>query len=330
MAFGYKQAFGLSDNPFGPRQQFRTVSDDLTADLETKPLLLHKDKERLLNELYCDTIPSFRDASRKLKIRLEADGYSEDPPARGKSSYAVAILGDRGAGKTTLACRMLQLMLDRTPAGAEPWHVEELLLDSMKDTAIQQSEQLKVLQKRVLDADPKIKFLCVLVDDLLADAFPFAEDLYRTLTGLTSGRRVFFVMTSCDEPKMSAQLAKTLLSVQRYKIDALTPDDVIAYVALRYKTFRVSAANGLGMQPLFPFDEDDLRFAVQVRGWKGQTSTGPVNLRFVSRILFDTLTSRFEQIALDMPEFDALTAPAEKLKELCLKVAKAYEILLRK
>src|SRR6185503_14833254 len=115
MAFGYRQAFGLSDNPFGPRRQFRAVSKDLTIELEINPLLLHKDASAELDTLFCNSIPSFANACKRLDSQLERDGYiAADPPERGNNSYFVAILGDKGSGKTTLASRMLQMMMRRS------------------------------------------------------------------------------------------------------------------------------------------------------------------------------------------------------------------------
>ena len=257
MPFGYKEAFALSDNPFGPRQRVGALPPNLTSELEKRPLLVHRDSK--LDPLYCDNIQSFRTACEDLETLLEADGYLADPPGRGVASYLTAIEGDRGAGKTTLASRMLQLILKRSPIGEPGWQVEELLLKSTSQTVTEQIEKLKALEAKVGEA--KAAYLCVLVDDLLGDAYPNAAELY---DNLRNSSVVFMVFTSCD-PKMSEQIDKTLHTVQRFRIPPLTPDDAIAYVNTRYQIFRIPSQNGINAEPLFPFDEMDIRTAVAVR-----------------------------------------------------------------
>lgn len=321
MPFGYKEAFGLSDNPFGPRRPVGKLPPNLTVELEKRPLLLHRDAR--LDQLYCDKIPSFRRACEDLETLLEADGYVEDPPVRGVTSYMVAIEGDRGAGKTTLASRMLQLMLKRSPPGEPAWQVEEVLLKSTSQTVTEQIEKLKALEAKVGAA--KAAYLCVLIDDVLADAYPYAAELY---DNLRNDSVVFMVFTSCD-PKMSEQIDKTLHSVQRFSIAPLTPDDAIAYVNARYQIFRIPSANGINAEPLFPFDEKDIRTAVAVRVVSGGATTGPVNLRLVASILQSALASRLQEIARQSPGFNLHAVPAGELTELKIKVAQAYKIVVR-
>src|SRR5437868_9078598 len=143
MAVGYKEAFGLSDNPFGPRRRVDAVPPNLTAELERQPLLLHQNEG--LEKLYCEKISSFWTACADLEALLEADGYVTDPRGGGVASYLVAIEGDRGAGKTTLACRMLGLMLKRYPDGEPSRGVEEVFLKSSSETATEQNTKMKTL-----------------------------------------------------------------------------------------------------------------------------------------------------------------------------------------
>jgi hypothetical protein len=317
----YKEAFGLSDNPFGPRRPVGTLPPNLTVAPEKQPLLLHRDAK--LDQLYCDKISLFRAACEDLQTLLEADGYSMDPLGRGVSSYLVAIEGDRGAGKTTLASRMLQLVRKRSPVGEPAWQTEEVLLKSMSQTVTEQVEKLKVLETKVGTA--KAAYLCVLIDDLLADAYPYAAELY---DNLRNDSAVFMVFTSCD-PHMAAQIDKTLHSVQRFSIAPLTPDDAIAYVNARYQIFRMPSPNGLNSEPLFPFDEKDIRTAVAVRVLSGAATTGPVNLRLVASVLQSALANRLQEIARQSPGFDVHAVPAGKLTVLKIKVAQAYKIVVR-
>jgi len=322
MPVGYKEAFGLSDNPFGPRRQYGTVAPALTLDLQFKPLLLHRDAQ--LARLYCDKIPSFANACQKMEALLEADAYTANPPGRGVASYLISIEGDRGTGKTTLASRMLQLMTARTPPGDPAWRVEELFLRSKFDTSSEQVDKLKALEARVTAANEQ--YNCVLVDDLLADAYPYAMQVY---DNLTAARVAFFVFTSCD-PAMSSQIDKAWHNVQRHRIAALTPDDAISYVNARYRIFRVPVANGINALPLFPFDEQDIRTAVQVRALKGVAATGPVNLRVIASALQGALVQRLQDISADDPNFDVNKAPAAKLTNFVVKVAQSYQALVRR
>jgi len=321
MPLGYKEAFGLKDNPFGPRRRVDTLPPNLTSDLQVNPLLLHRNK--ILDKLFCDKISSFQTACEDLTNMLEADGYTAKKPSEGVAPYLVAIDGDRGAGKTTLACRMLQIMLARYPEGDQPdAGVEEVFLDSRSETV---SEQREKMQKLEADVEAgKSAYRCILIDDLLADAYPDAAKLYDKLRQNSS---LFMVFTSYD-PKMAEQIKKSLRPVQRFNIAPLTPDEAVAYVNQRYNVFRDSGVNGLNAEPLFPFDEDDIRTAVEVKVLSG--ATGPVNLRLVASVLNSALTNRLKQIAREKPKFDARAVSAGELAEMKIKVAQSYKIVVRK
>lgn len=317
--WGYKEAFGLSDNPFGPRRRLGAVPAPLTADLEKKPLFLHKNNE--LETLYCDKIPSFRDACDHMGTILDAAGYEEADPGNGVASYLIVVEGDRGAGKTTLASRLIQLMLKRYPKGEPARGAEEVLLNSSRETVTEQVDRLKELEIPGVPA----AYRCVLIDDLLADAYPFAEVLYDKLIAASP---VFMVLTSWD-PRMSEQIEKTLHTVRRFPISPLTADDAIAYVRLRYNRFRIPTANGLNAEPLFPFDEQDIRMAVSVKVLPGVANTGPVNLRLVGSVLSALLDNRLNDIRAATPEFDVKGLPHAELTNMKIKVAQAYETVVR-
>jgi GTPase SAR1 family protein len=323
MPIRYIEAFGLSDNPFGPRLQWRQVSPPLTVSLEKRPLLVHKDAR--LDALYCEKIPSFKSAFDKLKAVLDASGYTVDPPVRGVAPFLVAIEGDRGTGKTTLASRLLQGMLKRTPPGEPDWHVEELMLKSITQTASDQATLLKALEKKVIDTNAP--YNCVLVDDVLADAYPAVTQVYDNLLEKCV---VFMVFTSYDQ-KMAEQIEKSLHNVQRHAIAPLTPDDAIAFVSARYDVFRVApAAAAVGAPPLFPFDEHDIRTAVTVKTFSGTSATGPVNLRLLASILEAALSSRLQEIATNSPTFNVQNVAADQLQQLTIKVAQSYSSVVRK
>jgi hypothetical protein len=322
MALRYKEAFGLKDNPFGPRYQFGQVPPPLTRELQINPLLLHKDAG--LGDLYCDKISSFRKACEKMEARLESDGYSADPPERGVSSYLVAIEGDSGAGKTTLATRMVQLVRKRTPSGVADWHVDELFLRSANNTVAEQVASLEALEARVTAA--AAPYNCVLIDDLLADAYLNVTSLYDKLT---SQRVVFLVFTSSDSA-MSKKIDSGSHNVQRHALGPLSPDDAIAYVTARYQLFRVPSANGINALPLFPFDEKDIRTAVQVRSIVGATTARPVNLRLIATVLQRALADRLDDMNSKNAQFDVGSLPTDKLRELLIKIAQSYEVMVRK
>jgi hypothetical protein len=322
MPLGYKEAFGLRDNPFGPRRKVGALPPNLTADLQVKPLLLHRNPD--LEKLFCDKIVSFRTACEDLKILLEADGYVADGPSDGIASYFVAIEGDRGTGKTTLACRMLQIMLQRYPEGEPANGVEEVILDSRNETV---SEQREKMQKLEADGEAgESEYRCILIDDLLADAYPDVAKLYDKLR---QDAAIFMVFTSWDA-KMAEQIDKSLHNVERFNIAPLTPDEAVAYVTQRYQFFRAKGENGLNAEPLFPFDEDDIRTAVKVRVLSGTKNTGPVNLRLVASVLNSALKDRLKEIAREQPGFDARAVSAGELAKMKIKVAQSYKIVVRK
>jgi hypothetical protein len=318
----YPEAFGLHDNPFGPRLPFGNVPPPLTVELENRPLFVHLNED--LDALYCQNIPSFEAACNRLNALLKANGYKLDPPTRGVSSYLIAIDGDRGAGKTTLASQLMRQMLKRTPSGASPWRVEELRLKAMTQTPSKQIELLKAFETNVLAA--KAQYNCILVDELLADAFHEVTQVYDNLRNECV---VFMVFTSFD-PKMAEQLDRSLRNVQRYSIAPLTPDDAIAYVKARYQVFRLPAVNGLSALPLFPFDADDIRTAVQVRAFRDNNTTGPVNLRLIASILESNLSEHLQDLDSKDPNFNVNNAPSAQLLSLQINVAQSYSSVLRK
>ncbi len=326
MPVRYPEAFGLRDNPFGPRLQWRTVPPNLTNALEKRPLLVHRDPA--LDPLYCREISYLKSACESLEITVEAGGYSLDPATRepltrGTTSYFVAIEGDRGAGKTTLASRMLRLMIERTPAGQPAWDVRELLLDSGNQTANEQGDLLKALEASIVAA--KAPYVCLLVDDLLADAFPFTTQLYDRLLNSCV---LFLVLTSYD-PKMTATIDKSLHNVERFQVLPLSADDAIAYVSARYELFRIAPVNGMPVAPLFPFDEGDIRTAVQIRTIRGSATTGPVNLRLLASILEAALSRRLLELAKQKPAFDLQALGAPELKKLLIKLAQSYSSVVQ-
>jgi hypothetical protein len=198
------------------------------------------------------------------------------------------------------------------------------MLKSARQTADEQGALLTELEKKVGAANAQ--YACILVDDLRADAY---EHLTSTYDNLLSKCVVFMVFTSFDTG-MGDMLDRTLRRVHRFRIGPLTPDDAVAYVRTRYKVYRSAAANGIGSLPLFPFDETDIRTAVQVRTWRGSKETGPVNLRLVASTLASALTEQLEEIARKIPAFDVQTLPAAQLSQHQIKVAQSYSLVVRK
>jgi len=209
-------------------------------------------------------------------------------------------------------------MLKRTPAGDPEWYLGELLLKSSNQTPTEQGDLLKALEAKVVDS--KAPYACILVDDLLADAYPFVAQVYDNLRNVCV---VFMVFTSCDA-KIAAQIDKSFHNVRRVQVGPLTPDDAMEYIATRYQLFRLPSTNGINTVPLFPFDEPDIRTAVKVKTWSGSATTGPVTLRLVASILEAALSNRLQEIAKKDPKFDVHTLAAEDLRQLLIKVAQSY------
>jgi len=127
---------------------------------------------------------------------------------------------------------------------------------------------------------------------------------------------------------MGEQVAKSLHTVQRFSIAPLTPDDAIAYINARYQIFRIPALNGLNAEPLFPFDEKDIRTAVSISVLAD--ATGPVNLRIIASTLNDALTQKLQAIAKETPGFDINAITSGELAALKITLAESYEIVVRK
>jgi hypothetical protein len=322
MSVRYKEAFGLSDNPFGPLLAFDKVPPNLTLELAKRPLFVHKNDG--LDQLCCEKISSFKKACDKFEGLLEVSGYTANPVGRGVTSYLISVQGDRGAGKTTLASRMLQLTRKRTPVSEPEWNVEELSLRSIGQTVTEQAALIKALEKKILDK--KAMYNCVLVDDLLADAYPYVTQMYDTLTA----EFVAFIVFTCFDRKIAEHIDKSLHTVKKYEVEPLSPDDAMAYVAARYALFRLPVTPGILGHPVFPFDESDIRQAVQGRVWTAVPTTAPVTMRLFASILADALARRLEDLATSEPAFDLSKVPASRLPELQIQLAASYQAAVRK
>jgi hypothetical protein len=318
MVIGYREAFGLNDNPFGPITRICGLPPSLTREMQARPLLIHRNPG--LELLYCEDIAASRTACQDLETTLETAGYRAEPPERGISSYLVAIEGDRGSGKTTLASRMMQIVKKRQPLGESEWVIYEINLDATTEAASDQAAKIQEVEKRILAEKPE--YCCVLVDDLRADAYRFALQTYDKLTDTTA----IMFLTSSDAA-FGAQVNNTRQAVQHFSIPRLTPDDALAFVNHRYKIFRVPPG-ALATVPLFPFDELDIRRAVAAQVFDGALRAGPVTVRLIGTLLRSALHQRLLEINRAAQPFDVYAVPPNELTRHVIRLAESYRTLV--
>lgn len=318
MTIDYSEAFGLSDNPFGPYNLVTGIPAPLTRNLQARPLYLHRNPN--LQILYCERLSAFETASSTFDSTLNTIGYRSATNQRGTSPVLVTVEGDKGAGKTTLASRLMQTMMSRQPVGQSPWVVVELQLNAEAETATEQAAKIQGIEKKLLDA--KAEYCCILIDNLRADAYRFALEMYDKLEETTAA----LFLTSSDDA-FGAQVAATRQAVQSFKIPKLAPDDAVAFISHRYTVFQVPPP-ALPNLPLFPFDATDIAAAVAAQVFNGAEQSGPVTIRLISGLLRASLDERLREINRAALPFNVRQLQPNEIAANTIRLAQSYRTLV--
>jgi hypothetical protein len=318
MTIDYSQAFGLSDNPFGPYNVVTGIPAALTRNLQARPLYVHRNAN--LGSLYCEKLSAFDAACSAFDLTLNTIGYRSATNQRGTSPVLVTVEGDRGAGKTTLASRLMQIIMRRQPVGQSPWELIELTLDAASETATEQAAKISGIEKKLLDEKPE--YCCILVDDLRADAYRFALQMYDKLVDTIAA----LFLTSSDGA-FGAQVAATRQTVQSFKIPRLTSADAVAFISHRYSVFQVPPP-ALPTAPLFPFDAADIGAAVAAQVFNGNVQPGPVTIRLIGTLLRASLDQRLHEINRTAQPFDVRQLQPNQIPANTIQLAQSYRTLV--
>jgi hypothetical protein len=255
----YQETLALSDNPFGPRaDSIAPPPRDYLKDLDRAPL--RPDKRPELLPLFSEAAYEASKHLDEFRTVLFERGYSIDPPRRGDDSLIVLIRGDRGAGKTSLACRMIVEVLKTSKAGDNPWKRFELHAKEERQPVPDRAEYkaaLAELDSQILENSAHDDYVCALVEDVTQDNFDQVADLYgkyqqtRTL--------IFFAITH-DILLQARDFRSYPRRVQVFSLSPLLPEQADSYVSQRLEYFRdPKRAEIREISQLFPFCPDFIR-----------------------------------------------------------------------
>jgi hypothetical protein len=268
---------GLSDNPFDPARELPEVEDYLLQDLVTQPLQVHI--APALKALYCPNLGKFADHLADFKNELRLKGYAQDPPSASRSSFIFAIRGPKGSGKTTLANMMID-WLKGCHRENETWNIEELFRDEPLSNP---QEQMSAIKKLEEDIEKKAeKSHCLALDNLISGS---EQTAYSVWDRLRKRRRIVMFLITDDWPVVHRGFGGSRFNVRSYLTTALSPEDAVLFVRHRMERYRNPEFVLPADNPIFPFDESNIRETVTPRG----TNQELVTLRQFSIIVNEAL-----------------------------------------
>jgi hypothetical protein len=311
----YLRAFGLRDNPFRPYSKLKGVSKTGGSNLDTKPLRLHE--EEPLADLFVPRAGPFEQHLSDFRQQLELVGYGADE-VEPTTSFAFLVTGKQGTGKSTLVNAMLQWLLKCHVS--PPWvrflHPPESIVDDPPALGA-------YLAKRIQEESTRDGYCCIVIDDLKK---PDAERALKIWSEVTLDRTLVLFLITDEEQLHDEVNDNERVSVTSYLTQPLTPDQAIELVSSRIGFFRADTYRAhFESRPFFPFDEDDLRAAVESRTDKGHVVTLRTLNVSLRRVLERRLADLSPQVADD---FDIRNVDPSQLDEHVLSVSKLYANLV--
>jgi hypothetical protein len=308
----YLRTFGLRDNPFRPYSRLQGVSRAAGSNLDTKPLRLHE--EAGLENMFVPRAGPFEQHLEDFRQRLELAGYRPGEDVEPVTSFAFLVIGKQGTGKSTLVNAMLQWLLQCrvTPPWVRFLHPPEAIIDD--PPALAQYMREKLEQQSRPDG-----YCCIVIEDLKRIDADRALQLW---SEVTRDRTLMLFLVSDEERLQDEVNDNERVSLTPYSTEPLTPDQAVELVRSRIALFRDSAyEEHLAAHPFFPFDEQDVRSAVERRSDRGEV----VTLRTLNVSLRKVLEHRLLEMRPRLaPEFDILQVGAEDLAGHLLSVADTY------
>jgi GTPase SAR1 family protein len=315
----FTPAFGLNDNPFRPTRALPGVRNrNALRDLDRKPLRLHE--EPALQPLFVPEAGQFAAHLEDFRRKLSLAGYSPAAEAAPLTSFAFLIIGKQGTGKSTLVNAMLQWLLecDVQPPWVPFIHPPEELAPG------EESGDLGAyLPAQIKDRSTQDDYCYVVIDDLSQADAPRALRLWGEVTRdrtlilflVTSEERLFFEVTE------NSRVATTA-----YRTQPLTPDNAVELVRRRIAQFRAPQYDSLLQAlPLFPFDEADIRAAVESQTERGEVITLRTFNVALQRVFDQRLVELGDAVARG---FDLAQVAPEQLPQHVLALSERYRALV--
>ncbi len=164
-------------------------------------------------------------------------------------------------------------------------------------------------------------YCCIILDNLLVGAEMRALELFDDL--LEANYIVFLFLLTGELSLLNKALTNSRHDLHRFTTRDLTSRDALAFVKHRVELFREPKLPFLEDSPLFPFDEDDIREAVEsglIRA--DQNGVGLVTLRQLNVILSRILIRRLQELQAN---FNIATLSQDGIREHVLRLAEYYE-----
>ena len=296
-----KTAFALRDNPFNPVYEFD--EDAVYANLVQRPLMVHKAPS--LGKLYVEKAGAFEKHVANFSEWLRRRGYRDNPPRRGQDHHIALIAGDRGTGKTTLASNMIALARAIQPPGTSEWKVFDSLEGFEYDTAADFRERIASLEKEIEGQSGLKDYCCVLVDDVIEGSL---NDVLRIYDRFKNKRVLFLFLTTSDLALIRGSTTNSSRPVFSYPMQALRPNEAVAFVERRIEAFRDPRLDALKDDlRLYPYDEANIRKAVERVETDTPTAAeradqDPITLRVFNQYLDQHLRDRLDDV-LRIPQY---------------------------
>lgn len=292
----YRTAFGLVDNPFGPKKPFKGVNGFLMKHLEINPLRLDNDEG--LMKLYVSDAGPFDLRYNEYCTKLQGENYSHNPApgdlAVGINSFIFFIHGAVGTGKSTLMNLMIRwLKLCQPPNGA--WLPFKAQFN-LKATDAQQNSELAKLKDTIEKKAQAGDYCYAVIDNLTEGSAQNAFDLYNYFE---ERLQLSLFVTTSDSALRQNTWDNWPLPILPYETSELGPDEAVAFVRSRVRLFRdPKAIQALGNRDLFPFDEQNIRDAVKTKTVAYNPGTKIITIRQFGQ----SLTGILEKWLLQAPE----------------------------
>ena len=325
MVLNYHDAFALRDNPFGPTKLLVGITDPSVMQmLVSRPLRIHV--EPRLETLYSPDAGPFAEFCRRFEVLIATAGYTANPSVRGISSFILLIVGYQGTGKTTVTNVMIDMLKRCTPQGERPWHVFDPWPHRDFVTASEQGEEINRLEREITAQTGRGDYCCVLIDNLVSGADRHPLQMFDRLS---VDRIVFLFMVTSDLNMLGRPHHNSRHHMTVFETRELTPTSAVAFARHRTGAYRSVALPPLTGHPLFPFDEVDLRDAVEARVFATETNgQGAITLRQLSVILNDVLLQRLVVLNQENPNFHITTLSPADVDAHIIHIPRAYRVLL--
>jgi hypothetical protein len=308
----YLRTFGLRDNPFRPYSKLEGVSKAAGSNLDTKPLRLHE--EERLEAMFVPRAGPFEQHLSDFRQQLELAGYLPGEDVEPVTSFAFLVIGKQGTGKSTLVNAMLQWVLKCrvTPPWVRVLHPPEAIIDDPPALAEY------IAQKLAQESRPE-SYCCIVIEDLKRIDAARALKLW---SEVTRDRTLMLFLVTNEEPLLDDVNDNERVSLTPYPTQPLTPDQAVELVRSRIAFFRDSAFEShFAAHPLFPFDEEDVRAAVERKTDKGEV----VTLRTLNVSLRRVLEHRLRDVGPELTDgFDIRHVRGEDIAAHVLSVADTY------